>query len=347
LSVPLTLSIIRVLLVESGGMVMAVPTDAIAEVTLLRPEALSYEGDHEFLQIQETTVPLLRLARWLHFNSSHPPQRLETAPLINAPSVLLVQPGADGIVDRRVGLQVDKFWGEQEIALRRIEGALRLPAGFSSCTVLGDGRVVPLVDVAALIEWISQEPAASDPKAQTGMGADGLRPAADHRPAQVAAQFADRAAPAAPAVAVALDSTFDSALNAPFNINHNHPESYQRSTILVIDDSLNVRRFLALTLERAGYQVEQAKDGQEALEKLQSGLQVQAILCDIEMPRMDGYSFLTRVKADPQLGQVPIAMLTSRSGDKHRQLAMSLGATAYFSKPYNEQTLLRTLKQWV
>jgi two-component system, chemotaxis family, sensor histidine kinase and response regulator PixL len=339
LSVPLTLSMIRVLLVESGGMVMAVPTDAISEVTLLRPEALSYQGDHEFLQIQETAVPLLRLARWLHFNSTHPPQRLETAPLINAPSVLLVQQGIDGVVGQRVGLQVDKFWGEQEIALRRIEGALRLPAGFSSCTVLGDGRVVPLVDVAALIQWISQDPAASDLNAQTARGANRASQAAA---AQFAAQLATQAAPIG-----ALDAALDVAFEAPFPAHHSHPEGYRRSTILVIDDSLNVRRFLALTLERAGYQVEQAKDGQEALEKLQSGLQVQAILCDIEMPRMDGYSFLTRVKADPQLGQVPIAMLTSRSGDKHRQLAMSLGATAYFSKPYNEQTLLRTLKQWV
>lgn len=100
-----------------------------------------------------------------------------------------------------------------------------------------------------------------------------------------------------------------------------------------MDDSINVRRFLALTLEKAGYQVAQAKDGQDAIDKLAAGLTVQAVICDIEMPRLDGYEFLARVKSTPALKAIPVAMLTSRSGEKHRRLAMSLGATAYFSKP--------------
>jgi two-component system, chemotaxis family, sensor histidine kinase and response regulator PixL len=63
------------------------------------------------------------------------------------------------------------------------------------------------------------------------------------------------------------------------------------------------------------------------------------------IPRLDGFGFLARFRAAPEFEQIPVTMLTSRSGDKHRQLAMSLGATAYFSKPYNEQALLQTLKQ--
>lgn len=121
----------------------------------------------------------------------------------------------------------------------------------------------------------------------------------------------------------------------------------KKDTILVVDDSINVRRFLALALEKAGYLVEQAKDGQDAVEKLLGGLQVQAVICDIEMPRLDGYGFLARVKSDPAFSELPIAMLTSRSGDKHRQLAMTLGATAYFAKPYNERELLQTLRHLI
>jgi two-component system, chemotaxis family, sensor histidine kinase and response regulator PixL len=68
------------------------------------------------------------------------------------------------------------------------------------------------------------------------------------------------------------------------------------------------------------------------------------VLCDLEMPRLDGYSFLGRIKAHPQLHPIPVAMLTSRSGDKHRQLALNLGAVAYFSKPYNEHSLLRAIQ---
>jgi chemosensory pili system protein ChpA (sensor histidine kinase/response regulator) len=124
------------------------------------------------------------------------------------------------------------------------------------------------------------------------------------------------------------------------------PQS-QKDTILVVDDSINVRRFLALALEKAGYLVEQAKDGQDAVEKLLGGCKVEAVICDIEMPRLDGYGFLARIKSDPVLRRLPIAMLTSRSGDKHRQLAMTLGAAAYFSKPYNERELLRIMRQLI
>ena len=111
-------------------------------------------------------------------------------------------------------------------------------------------------------------------------------------------------------------------------------------TILVVDDSINVRRYLTLTLEKAGYRVEQAKDGREAVDKLLAGLSVQAVICDIEMPRLDGYGVLEEIKERTQFEYLPIAMLTSRSNEKHRKLAMNLGASAYFSKPYNERELL-------
>jgi two-component system, chemotaxis family, sensor histidine kinase and response regulator PixL len=114
-------------------------------------------------------------------------------------------------------------------------------------------------------------------------------------------------------------------------------------TILVVDDSINVRRYLSLTLEKAGYRVEQAKDGLEALDKLMNGLVVQGVISDVEMPRLDGYGFLVAVKEKPELANLPVAMLTSRNNDKHRKLAMDLGASAYFSKPYNEQELLQEL----
>ena len=121
----------------------------------------------------------------------------------------------------------------------------------------------------------------------------------------------------------------------------------QKKIVMVVDDSINVRRFLALTLEKANYQVEQAKDGQDALDKLKAGIKPQAVICDIEMPRLDGFGFLSRAKAEPQNKHLPIIMLTSRSGDKHRRLAMSLGATEYFSKPFKEQQLLATLSQLI
>ena len=105
-----------------------------------------------------------------------------------------------------------------------------------------------------------------------------------------------------------------------------------------------MRRLLALTLEKAGYEVEQARDGQDALEKLETGVLIDGIVCDVEMPRMDGYSFLSKLRSVEKFVHIPVTMLTSRSGEKHRDLAMNLGATAYFSKPYQERVLLQSLE---
>ena len=116
-------------------------------------------------------------------------------------------------------------------------------------------------------------------------------------------------------------------------------------TILIVDDSINIRRYLSFTLEQGGYRVEQAKDGREAVDKLLGGLKVQGVICDVEMPRLDGYGVLEEIKGRSQFKDLPIAMLTSRSNDKHRKLAFNLGASAYFTKPYNEQRLLNKLEE--
>lgn len=114
--------------------------------------------------------------------------------------------------------------------------------------------------------------------------------------------------------------------------------------ILIVDDSINVRKHLALTLEKAGYQVEEAKDGREAVDKLFNGLSVRAVISDVEMPRLDGYGLLEEVKGKKEFKNLPIIMLTSRSNEKHRKVAFNLGANGYFSKPYNEQELLQKLE---
>ncbi len=110
--------------------------------------------------------------------------------------------------------------------------------------------------------------------------------------------------------------------------------------VLIVDDSITVRELLSMTFNKVGYRVEQARDGQEAWEKLRAGLPCNIVFCDIEMPRMDGLELLSRIQKDPILKALPIAMLTSRGADRHRQMASSLGASGYFTKPYLEEALL-------
>ncbi|MGB5596767.1 MAG: response regulator [Crocosphaera sp.] len=299
ITVPFTLSVVRVLLVESAGMLLAFPNTVIEEMVRLNPEMLMTGAGQDVLNWEGYIVPLISLKQWFDF--PRPPYIVptEVTPVIDESTVLMIAQGHNF-----VGIQIDRYWGEQEVTIRQVEGNLGMPPGFAGCTILGDGRVVPLVDVMGLLHWLNDEPSPSS-----------FNPKLSPTIADLEEQFTDK--------------------NSP--------------TVMVVDDSINVRRFLALTLEKAGYRVEQAKDGQDALEKLQGGLgsTVQLVISDIEMPRLDGYGLLSHLKSDLVCQHLPVIMLTSRSGDKHRQLAMNLGASAYFSKPFKETNLLATIQQLI
>ena len=110
--------------------------------------------------------------------------------------------------------------------------------------------------------------------------------------------------------------------------------------VLVVDDSITVRELLTLSFNKLGYRVEQARDGQEAWDKLRGGLPCDMIFCDIEMPRMNGLELLSNLQKEEELKLIPVAMLTSRGAAKHRQMATDLGAKAYLTKPYTEKDLM-------
>jgi chemosensory pili system protein ChpA (sensor histidine kinase/response regulator) len=296
LTVPVSLSIARVLLFESNGLQMAILTSAVEEILLIKDTSIYTVANQEVLDWEGYSVPLLKLGARLHFARPQFQIETENRPIVDEPLMLIV---AQNNVP--FGLQVDRYWGEQEVTIRGLQSPIPLPTGFMGCAVLGGGKLVPLVDVDNLLDWA----------------------------------IADLEQP--PSKSLSLGSE----------------RSDRRVTVLVVDDSINVRRFLAMTLEKAGYRVEQAKDGQEAMEKLRKlqtlskNSSVSAVICDIEMPRLDGFGFLVQSRGDDKCKDIPVVMLTSRSGTKHRDLAMRLGASAYFAKPFKDNELLQTLSQLV
>ncbi len=112
--------------------------------------------------------------------------------------------------------------------------------------------------------------------------------------------------------------------------------------VMVVDDSLTMRKVTGRVLERHNFDVVSARDGVEALERLEERVP-DLMLLDIEMPRMDGYELATAMRADPRYAAVPIVMITSRSGEKHRQRAFELGVQRYLGKPYQELDLMRNV----
>ena len=118
--------------------------------------------------------------------------------------------------------------------------------------------------------------------------------------------------------------------------------------VLVVDDSLSVRRVVSNLIQKTGWNPIQAKDGVEALEVLRRlERKPDVILLDVEMPRMDGYEFATTMRGTAGLKHIPIIMLTSRAGDKHRKKAMAAGVNGYLVKPYQDDNLTGLVKEWV
>ncbi len=295
LTVPVSLSIARVLLFESNGLQMAILTSAVEEILLIRDTSIHTVANQEVLDWEGYSVPLLRLSDRLHFSRPQFQFETENRPVVDESLILIVSKN-----NVPFGLQVDRYWGEQEVTIRGVQSVIPMPTGFMGCAILGGGKIVPLVDINNLLDW----------------------------------------------AIVDIDETPSKPLTLP-------SKNDRRTTILIVDDSINVRRFLAMTLEKSGYRVEQAKDGYEAMEKLRklqaiaSGSPVRAVICDIEMPRLDGFGFLVQSRGDDYCKDIPVIMLTSRSGSKHRDLAMRLGASAYFAKPFKDNELLQTLSQLV
>jgi len=116
--------------------------------------------------------------------------------------------------------------------------------------------------------------------------------------------------------------------------------------ILLIDDSLSVRKFVGRMLEGGGYAVDTAVDGEDGLRKA-SAVPYRLIITDLEMPKVNGYEVIQALRSRPQTQATPILVMTTRAADKHRQMAMSLGATAYIAKPVNERTLIQDIERWI
>jgi chemosensory pili system protein ChpA (sensor histidine kinase/response regulator) len=120
------------------------------------------------------------------------------------------------------------------------------------------------------------------------------------------------------------------------------PARVRQAVVMVVDDSLTVRRVSQRMLVREGYQVILAKDGVEALQLLQDSVP-DVMLLDIEMPRMDGFELLRSVRGNPALAHLPVLVITSRTAAKHRDVATALGVDGYFGKPFSEGAILEAI----
>jgi chemosensory pili system protein ChpA (sensor histidine kinase/response regulator) len=116
--------------------------------------------------------------------------------------------------------------------------------------------------------------------------------------------------------------------------------------LLLIDDSLSIRKFVGRMLESAGYKVDTAVDGEEGLRKA-SAQNYRLILTDLEMPKLNGYEVIQGLRSRAQTQQTPIIVMTTRAGEKHRQMALNIGASSYIAKPVEERALIQEIERWI
>jgi chemosensory pili system protein ChpA (sensor histidine kinase/response regulator) len=272
LRLPQTLAVTQAVFVRIGETTYAVPIASVRGVGRISRDELgasdaSYRYGGEDYAVHDLGSLL-----------GHPPAKAEGQ--LQMP-LLLVRAG-----DLRAAVLVDQVVGNREIVVKPVGPQVASVPGIFGATIMGDGRVVVILDVAPLVRRQAVLPRDVQPQADIGQ----------------------RRVP----------------------------------LVMVVDDSVTMRKVTGRVLERHNIEVATAKDGIDALERMAERVP-DLMLLDIEMPRMDGYELATAMRAETRLRDVPIIMITSRTGEKHRQRAMEIGVQRYLGKPYQEPELMRNV----
>jgi len=277
--VPFTVSVNRALMVSVGDDFYAVPLNNIEGIVLLTPEELErlYAPDGNTFEYAGIPYRVRYLGHYLG-------REFRSANQQSSVPVVLVRSG-----DHAVAVHVDGVQGSREIVVKSLGPQFAGVGGISGATILGDGNVVVILDLLALIR---------------AQGRDGL---AGKRALGGAART---------------------------------------RCVMVVDDSVTVRKVTSRLLERQGMDVIVAKDGVEAVALLQER-RPDVMLLDIEMPRMDGFEVARQVRHDERLADLPIVMISSRTGEKHQEHAAQLGVNSFLGKPFQENELLATIDRLV
>jgi chemosensory pili system protein ChpA (sensor histidine kinase/response regulator) len=307
ITLPVTLAITKALIVRHGERTYAIPLHFAERIVDAQEEAIIESAGIHRIKIEGSFLSVKRLEQFFQTGA----QTSKMGP------VLLLRVGS-----LRTVLQVDAVLGQEEIVVKGLGDVLAGHPIFAGVTVRGSGELALIVDVPGLLQ----------DRVRKSVGvADERRRVAGKRQAAAAGVAGAAAEPQAgeaglPAVAESVDPA-------------------RPLKVLFIDDSLSVRKFAQLTLAQLGAEVTVAVDGVDGLAKIREG-SFDIVFTDLEMPRMHGFELIRQIRFLPAYRDLPIAVVTSRSGSKHQQQARELGATEYLAKPFTAQNLDAILKKW-
>jgi chemosensory pili system protein ChpA (sensor histidine kinase/response regulator) len=302
---PMTMAITRALLISANQETFALPIQVVQQILRIEKSELKGLDQDSVIRIKDRVYPVVRLADRLNLR-----QRGDTAS--DMVPTLLVSAGG-----RTVAIVVDRIISSRDIVVKTLGNHLQYVPGLIGTTLLGDGTVIPILDPIDLV-GVRTGRARSAPISDSAPAASQNQEAAEH--------IAEE------------PGTGD--VETPEVV----PEDLTLK-VMIVDDSVSVRRVMSNLVRNAGLIPIVAKDGVDALELLQSEENEPHIfLLDIEMPRMDGFELLATLRGQSKHRETPIVMITSRAGDKHRKKATELGASEYLTKPFRDQELLETIR---
>ena len=311
LQIPLSLTIAKLMLTKAGGITYALLIDAIERIVVpISNQIKMFEGQkvlHWKTETDTEIIPVRKLSSLIEYPRTIPGRIMDAPESLYNPILLLRRQGG------LIGLEVDRVLGEQELVIRPLGSAIAPPKYIYGCSVLKDSSLTLVIDGAVLLK-LSQYTPYSPPAI---------------KPTSTMPQLSGSNAPALPPG----DSSSSTSLNS----------SALAQTLLVVDDSSSLRQSIAMSLGKISNEVHQAENGLKALERLQKLDGVNLIVCDLEMPMMNGFQFLQALRKTKNNKNIPVIILTSRDSEKHRKLALQLGAAAYLIKPCEEQELFDTI----
>ncbi|MEH2314262.1 MAG: response regulator [Nostoc sp.] len=334
LKIPFSMTTEKLMLVQAKGIVYALTLDSIEKILIPSDQQIKeIEGKkvlHWNTDNDETMVSLRQLSKLIDYNGSFlnsaTPYNTSNTPDANIAKnpVLLLRRNQGTFA-----LEVDQIIGEQELVIRPLGNAIAPPKYIYGCSSLANGNLILVIDASLLVKSSDQ---------QTTLDIRALPIASSSN--KKALPISGHSFSSTPLLAASTSTT--SIETQPSYSQE--PDNKSPKVVLVVDDAISLRQTLSLTLQKSGYQVIQAQNGVEALEKLQLHPEIQVVVSDLEMPRMNGFELLSNFRQSPNLAKIPVVILTSRSAEKHRQLAQELGAKAYLTKPYLEHEFLSTIK---
>ncbi|WP_392531560.1 response regulator [Nostoc sp. C117] len=335
LKIPFSMTTQKLMLVQAKGVVYALLLDSIEKILIPSQEEIKeIEGKkvlHWNTDKDETMVSLRQLSELIDYNgsffnssTSYTTSKTPEASITKNPVLLLRRKQG------KFALEVEQILGEQELVIRPLGNAIAPPKYIYGCSSLPNGNLILVIDASLLVE-------SSDIR-QTTLDIIPLPTVCSSD--QTALAISAETFSSTPVLTVSNSTTTIESKPTYYQ----EPNIKSLKVVLVVDDAISLRQTLSLTLHKSGYQVIQAQNGVEALEKLQLHPEIEIVISDLEMPRMNGFELLSNFRQHPNLAKIPVVILTSRSAEKHRQLAKELGAKAYLTKPYLEHEFLSIIQ---